>query len=300
MRVARFRLVTALSASMALVPTAMSVGVSSSPAVDVPVEVHGFEQVGVTLVSPLTPGFDARVQKLVRDATGLSLKLKPCLTIIRNDSTRRVVAYALTFAFKRNRAGETDTGQNRSPDAVAGARPGASPFPRGDEILPGEERAEAPELRLMHPGEGENEWFTTNREFFSEFADEIQGRLTTTERLSIEIDAVIFDDGEIVGRDTSNLKGKFLTDLQARQDLYRKVLGQLETGQSVAAVFSALEPKKPPTEAELQEVLTNPYLRYAINAAVDLQNERSRVGDKAIRDILKRAIRTSPFEIYRK
>ncbi len=118
--------------------------------------------------------------------------------------------------------------------------------------------------------------------------------------MSIEIDAVIFDDGEIVGRDTSDLKGHFLTYLQAKQDLYRKVFGQLDAGQSVGAVFGALERKEPPTVAQMQEIHRNHYLMYATDAVADLRDARVRFGDEAIRDVLKAAIRTTPFEIYRK
>jgi len=59
-------------------------------------------------------------------------------------------------------------------------------------------------------------------------AEELAGVTSVKARL----DAVIFDDGTLVGPDRHNLPEKFVPDVEDHQSLYRSILTSLHAGES--------------------------------------------------------------------
>ena len=140
--------------------------------------------------------------------------MTPFVAILSNLSTRTVVAYCIAFesADEGGRSRQNLVHFNY-PNAVAGTAPDQTGLPRGREVRPGEERVVG--LRFEINPSVDNAWL-------DEFAKQ-QGDLAKGLRsLTVEVDAAIFDDGVLVGRDTSGLQQAFEMYLQATQGLYHQ------------------------------------------------------------------------------
>jgi hypothetical protein len=58
------------------------------------------------------------------------------------------------------------------------------------------------------------------------------------------LDAVIFDDGTLVGPDRNNLPGKFFPYVEDHQSLYRSILNSLQAGEPAGKLYDSLEQKR--------------------------------------------------------
>ena len=73
--------------------------------------------------------------------------------------------------------------------------------------------------------------------WLDEFARQQSDLAKGLRSLTVEVDSAIFDDGVLVGRDTSELQQAFEMYMQATQRLYQSVLRDLNVGQTIDAIF---------------------------------------------------------------
>jgi len=271
-----------LTVVVAVATVCMTTGVAS---VHEPI-VQDFSNKGVSLTPSNAPPFDARVTALIPEWSQVANALKPYLVILSNKSERTIVAYCLQFdvILEDGRIFQEVVHFNY-PSAVAGKVPGQSGLPRGREVRAGEGRVVGTSFEIMPAVD--NRWLDA-------FAKQQRERFNTAQRLSIRIDAVIFDDGTLLGDDVSGLRHAFETYLNASQQIYRDIVSRLEGGIPIDDAFGWLS--KAATEAK-SKVQGDRESFYYVQAAGDVTRARRSLGDSQVRDVLARAIRSVPFVI---
>ena len=164
----------------------------------------------------------------------------------------------------------------------------------------GQRRIEANGLVIHGWGNGD-EYYD---QFLGQFVDQKDTLLAHAVDLQIELNAVIFADGTLIGADDqSALTDLFSTYVQAKQDWYRGIIEALDTGQSVAESFSPVErflaDATNRMRAGNQFMGEKPADLWTHQAAADARRWRRRYGDGDIPPLLKQAIRLDPFTIRR-
>jgi hypothetical protein len=112
------------------------------------------------------------------------------------------------------------------------------------------------------------------------------------EKLRISLDAVIFEDGEMLGRDESRLAEHFIEFVLAKQSLYRDIVVGLENGGSLADVFA---PLRETLTARHQPQHHDPLAVYQRQAAAEVLAFHDRV----VLEVFRRTLRREPFSIRR-
>jgi hypothetical protein len=134
-------------------------------------------------------------------------------------------------------------------------------------------------------------------EYKQEYEDELRSFLgealesKNIKGIEIAPDAVIFDDGLLIGPDNYSLSASFAAHLRANQELYRAIAGHIEQGSSVEEAFRlAIGPRgRQPSFDDLYPQL----------AAGDANDLRHRYGDSNMREILAQLILKEPLVIRR-
>jgi hypothetical protein len=255
------------------------------------IHVTSWKTEGITLTSPADPEFDSLARSLFRGNSEELLKLKPFLVIISNNSGRTLVAYTLCWEVRMPDGRPFVTrSQHKYPDAVAGSIP-----MWGNEIRPGEQGliAEGVEIYCGRWNEKPTEDFCLRQ-----FAEAFERFVNATE-MRIGLDAVVFDDGELIGPDISKLNEHFAAYLQAKQDLYCSLLQSLDSGQSMDQAFRPIEAVITAPTTGLRVPHENPLAFWSRQAAAELRVWRKQHGDAALPDIVRRFIRKEPFVVQR-
>ena len=246
-----------------------------------PIEVTDFESQGVTLAIATDPDFDARAQAILAGYASPVLALKPFLAIVSNYDSRTVVAYTVGWTVtRRNGFTEANTTQFKFPDAVAGTGNGLAVL-QGREIRTGEERL---------VGMGFEVWPVEYVEQYREFGEHERKDLGDVKGLQVSLDAVIFDDGTLLGPDNSRLAEHFIAYVQAKQALYRDVVVGLETRGVDADVFAGLR-----ETAASRPNLADPMGLYPHQAAAEILGWRDRI----LLEVFRRALRREAFTVKR-
>ena len=245
------------------------------------VHVTGLDSYGVKLISPLNPDFDSQAAVAAPGWTAFLNDVKPYVVLVSNESGRKIVAFAISWTVTAGSAlSEKQGSLVRDPDGiVADFDIPASHYsiPSGRQKLVGFD-FEIPEYK--------REYEDGLRSFLREALESknIKG-------IEIALDAVIFDDGLLIGPDNYSLSASFAAHLKANQELYRAIAGRLEQGSSVEEAFRlAMGPRgQRPSFDDLYPQL----------AAEDANDLRHRYGDSKMREILAQVILKEPFAIRR-
>ena len=263
------------------------------------IRVTGLDAFGVKLLSPTQPEFDEFARPLLGERIAdVGLRLKPMLVIVSNENVRTVVSLSLVWRVT-HRDGRTTQfwGHTSFPEVICGDIL-LSHNPVGLET--GQRRIEANGLVIHGWGYGD-EYYD---QFLGQFVDEKDTLLAHAVDLHIELNAVIFADGTLVGPDDqSALTDLFSTYVQAKQDWYRSIIAALDAGQSVAESFAPVE--RFLADATNRMRAGNQVMReksadlWKRQAAADARRWRRRYADGDIRRLLKQEIRLDPFTICR-
>ena len=167
---------------------------------------------------------------------------------------------------------------------------------RGNEIRPGEQGliAEGMEIHCGRWNEKPTEDF-----YLRQFAEAFERFVNATE-VRISLDAVIVDDGELIGPDESQLGDHFAAYVKAKQDIYRSLVQSLDSGQSMDEAFRPIEATIAVTCADPRLPVDNPFAIWPRQAAGEARGWRKRYGDADLHNILRRALRKDPFVIRRR
>jgi len=252
------------------------------------ITIQDFADIGVSLLPPTDPQFDARVKALIQQWTALAVAVKPHLVILSNRSDRTIVAYCISFLATDGKGGKRQNLVHFNyPNAVAGIGEGGGALPRGREVRPGEGRVIGPHFEIMP--DVDNGWL-------AEYAKQAEVHLKDTRRLAIEIDAVIFEDGSLVGADTSELQTAFEKYLKVSQDIYRSIVANLEADRSIDEVMESEWAAAREVSAK-DDTARDGF--YRVQAVSDISKLRKQVGDVRVRQAFRDAIRQTPFVIKR-
>jgi len=247
-----------------------------------PIEIADFESQGVTLTPASDVDFDARAQAILAGNAAPVLELKPYLAIVRNGNARTVVAYAIQWETTlRNGTSEFQYTQFKFPDAVAGTGNGLALL-EGREIRTGEERL---------AGMGFEAWPPEYASTYRDYGLAAVTHLGVAASLRVALDAVVFDDGAMLGRDRSRLAEHFIEFVHAKQSLYREIVVGLETGDGLDAVVA-------PVRGALARRQVGPPDRmedYRRQAASEILKFHNRVA----LEVFRRTLRREPFTIRR-
>jgi hypothetical protein len=173
------------------------------------------------------------------------------------------------------------------PDAVAGASTNANPFPRGREVLSGEKRIVG--FGLEFGPDSDSSSIAHSLQTVADYAPD-------PKELEVRLEAALFDNGVMVGPDSTSprdlsLRDDFMGRLEADQKLFQLLVAHLDAGMSVDEAFHA-ETVLPPPSGRVER--PEYQLRQAITTA---RRSRQMFGDKAIGDVLRRAVRPTPFVV---
>lgn len=238
---------------------------------------------GVELLSPADPAFDLHARPLFTGNLAELLKIKPFLTLITNTTANTIVAFTLEWMTSSAGGDSVEYSQHKYPDALA-----ACPV-RGNEIRPGEQRLVPKSIELNAGLWGDDPTETFYLEQFSAWASEQEH----VESLGIALDAVLFEDGSLLGPDKADIAAHFSAYFEAKQRLYKEIVTALDSGRSLE---EALRPvgvllANRPTFGE-------PLSIYPRLAAQDVNRWKEEFGlDSA--GLFRQAIRSSPFLMKR-
>jgi hypothetical protein len=263
------------------------------------VRVSGLDAYGVELLSPTLPEFDEIARPLLGGRIAdVGLGLKPMLVIVSNENVRTVVSLSLVWRVT-HRNGRTSQfwGHTSFPEVICGDVV-LSHRPAGLET--GRRRIEANGL-VIHGWGYLDEYFD---QFLGQFVDQKATLLAGAVELSIELNAVIFADGTLIGADDqSALTDLFSTYVQAKKEWYRGIIEGLDAGQSVAESFAPVErflaDATDRMRAGKRFVGEKPVDLWTHHAAAEAKRWRRRYADEDIPPLLKQAIRLAPFTIRR-
>jgi hypothetical protein len=248
-----------------------------------PIEISDFRSDGVSLTPAAAPDFDARAQAILADYATTLLELKPYLAIVSNRNPRTVVAYTVAWTVTlRNGTSEADYTQFKFPDAVAGTGNGLSVL-EGREMKSGDERL---------VGMGFEAWPPEYAVSYREFGLDAAARLGNVTSLRIALDAVIFDDGAMLGPDQSRLAENFIEFVHAKQTLYRDIVVGLENGDALEDVFA---PLRQMLAVRGRVPYQDRIAGYRRQAATEILGFHNRVA----LEIFRRTLRREPFAIRR-
>jgi hypothetical protein len=263
------------------------------------IRVSGLDAYGVELLSPTRPEFDEFARPLLGERIAdIGLRLKPMLVIVSNENVRTVVSLSLVWLVT-HREGRTSRywGHTSFPEVICGDVV-LSHHPAGLET--GQRRIEANGL-VIHRWGYLDEYYD---QFLAQFVDQKDALLANAVDLHIELNAVIFADGTLIGADDqSTLTNLFSTYVQAKQDWYRGIIAALDAGHSVAESFAPVE--RFLTDATNRIRAGNKFPRekagdlWTHQAAAEASRWRRRYADEDIPPLLKQAIRLDPFTIRR-
>jgi hypothetical protein len=205
-----------------------------------------------------------------RSVSNLSC-LKPFLVIIVNNDPRTIVAYSVHFSM-------TDTAGRLTRKLAQFLYPGAlawSPLgclPRGREVWYQEQRVVNPEFEID---------LSSNKEWrFSDWATAQATQFRSTQILELGLDSLIFEDGELIGPDTSGLAGHFATYCDARQIVYKQFQEDVQAG-SVDQAFQGIERlRKRMIALRTSSLDRNEFNPYIWSAIEDMYTLRGNLGEK--------------------
>jgi hypothetical protein len=266
------------------------------------VRVRGLDDHRVRLISPESPGFDVLAGPLMHERVApVGLQLKPMLAIVANDSPQTIVSVAIVWRIT-HAEGRTSRcwGHFSFPETVVGdalIRRGA------DAIWPGRHYLAANSL-VIHGYGNVDPYYD---QFLGQFVDEKNAMLADATTLDIEINAVIFADGTLIGPDDNGMLAElFSLCVREKQNWYRGIIEALDQGASVDEAFAALrvyQEEQARHDRQMPSYFSEPDRRHEIwrmQGAADAWSWRLKFSDDQIPALLKPAIRLEPFAVRRR
>jgi hypothetical protein len=265
---------------------------------DLPIRVKAFDEHGITVIPPTHTDFDVLARPLIGRVADIGLKLKPMLMIVSNESPQTVVSYSKTWT-ARYADGRTSAIRSHTsfPETVCGDILIAKD---PDALPPGTKRVETASLVIQGYAQSEPYY----DQFLDQFIVEKDHMLRNAEELRIELDAVIFADGTLIGTDQDGwLSGLFSECVAQKQEWYREILSRFEAG---ATVEDAYAPIRAFQEQHRVRMRSGRWFDGAglqlwkTQAAADAQRWRRKFADAELPHLLRSSIRLEPFVIRRK
>jgi hypothetical protein len=248
---------------------------------------------GVRLISPGDQEFETYLGAAFADNAALVSALRPYLVMVSNESDRTVLAYTVLFTINfEDGEPEQHPCFFRFPDAVWPI----SGLPRDRELLPSERRVIAWQFEI-DPSLRDLDYFLRQHANIQRqsLPDEVKS-------VDIALDAVIFDNGLMVGADTSGnsrsttytglADGLFLC-LEAKRELYKELF---ESSKPADKVRSIMDKLYGPNADYAFDIRMPIWRRLAVEEA---QRLLSKLGAEAFSLTIQTVLEQPPFAIRR-
>jgi len=196
---------------------------------------------GFSIILPSESSFDAELMKLGLNNSTETKELKPFSVILKNSSTRSIVAFALrwTAADATGNVTTHDRSYIQPSGLLDGGRARRERTEIEHQIRQGASRFITIEGMVRSSGElhALASRFMTSPPQFSV--------------TSVLLDAAIFDDGEAIGPDQLGMVDRFKAHFTAEQDLVVEVDSRLARGEIMTDIFADIRSKLPLEPAEI-------------------------------------------------
>jgi hypothetical protein len=256
------------------------------------IRVMELDKAGVTLVTAASADFEAQVRKEAGQWADAALLSSPQLVIVRNGSPDTIVAYAISFkSIRPDGKWDFHYVEFKYPDAVVTTDPEIALMLRDREIRPAEQRLVSRSFEIDPALD--NSWLPQIVDFEKKDLGQFALGQGFSE-LEIAVDAVLFEDGRLLGPNQSQMDTRFLLLLQRKEELYRAVTDLMASGNSLDDALGKLKSALPAAAQSVEDMLNDHVSRVAIGDALRL---RARYGVERAADAIRRAVRQSPFTI---
>jgi hypothetical protein len=223
--------------------------------------------------------------------------MKPMLVIVENRSPRPIVAISLTWRVRNRDGGLIFRTNSIFPHVVCGDQAVAR---ERLAILPGERHLVATGCVVENLDDipEDDSWI---EHFVREGDQTVEG----ADDVTIELDAVVFDDGQLIGPDEDGwLSALFGACVAAKQRWYRLILDGLRRGKSVDEAYAPVRAFQEETARRIMSgdpgggLDRDVEALWRTQAAADVSRWRSRYSDPEIPTLLE-SVRLEPFLIRR-
>lgn len=256
--------------------------------------VNDLSDAGIILISPEDPKFDFEVSQIVpAQVARVALALKPFVVIVANGSQRTIAAYSIVWRMtEKNGRKSTITLPFKYPDTLAGGADSSAVSLSNQENgpVPSEgKRLVSTEIQI--DSSWEDQFYLDQ---LRSFARDLKQEYAEVDQIEITLDAAIFSDGSLLGSNQSNLDQEFMTYFESKQNLFRQIASDLDSGKSVDEAFDPL------TILAANHVSARDMPGYyKMLAAQEINALRRRLSDTQVRDTVRSAIRKEAFVIRR-
>ena len=196
---------------------------------------------GFSIILPSESSFDAELMKLGLNQSAEARELKPFSVILKNSSTRSIVAFALRWTAVDATGNVTthDRSYIQPSGLLDGGRARRERTEIEHQIRPGTSRFITIEGMARSSGE--------LHALASGFSSSPPQFAVT----SVLLDAAIFDDGEAIGPDQLGMVDRFKAHFTAEQDLMAEVDSRLARGEIMRDILVDIRSKLPPGSADI-------------------------------------------------
>jgi hypothetical protein len=234
------------------------------------IHVTDFPADGIKLIPATDDGFDALARPLIGRVADIGLQLEPLPFVVSNESEHTVVSFSKKWTVRYEGENWCDSAELSCAHLVIQGYADSDPY--YDQFLP-------------------------------QFVAETEQMVAHAIGLQIDLDAVIFADGRIIGRDSDGwLSGLFSEYVSAKQNWYRQILDRLDVGYSVDEAYApirAFQEENSPRNQPGRGFARDHALLWKTQAAAEATRLRQRLSDDEFPVRLKQSIRLEPFVIHR-
>ena len=233
---------------------------------------HDLTSAGFSIIASDDPTYETELQRLGLGANVDALAAKPFSAILKNASSRSVVAFALQWTI-------ADASGNTVSRDFSYIQPSA--------LLDGgkAKRESAPVEHQIRPGTSRLVTVNGMARNVEELHDLAAQPFVGTVK-GIDLDLAIFDDGEAVGPNELGLMERFTAFVNAEQDLMREVSSRMSKGEDAKTILVDIRKKLAP---DTGEVPVTPAATYDHNFRIylaELETTMEHAGTEATKNIV--------------
>jgi len=238
----------------------------------------------VVIIDSRNPDFDALAEASAPDWAPFLKKTKPYTLIVENHSTRNIVGFSIKHTLRVEGQLYKELAQFENPDAV-------SKVPAKSESG----FIGAGQRRVVGQGFNIGRYSAAAEASLLAYVKAKDARLSRAEFVSIEFDAVVFDDGYLWGQDTEDLAGKLVALVNERRAIYGTLLAGIDKNLTGMELLPFMNEHLPRTGAPGR------WTKLARDSSISEGEYLSYTYDRVkLRPILEAAANEPPFIIYRK
>jgi hypothetical protein len=253
-----------------LIPLSMKICVAQAR--DLSMKKHDLTSAGFSIITSDDPSYETELRQLGFGSNPDALAIKPFSVLLKNTSSRSVVAFAIKWTISDALGNTLSRSFNYiQPNALLdGGKAKRERMPVEHQIRPGASRLVTVNGMVRSPEE-------LHDLAAGSFVGSVKG---------VDLDLAIFDDGEAVGPNELGLMERFAAFVDAEQDLMREVGSRMSIGEEVKKILADIRSRLAP---DTREVPVTPAAIYDHNLRIyldELEATTENAGTEATRNIV--------------